>query len=72
MPTTLKANLIFTNLGWPKLGNGQGHTALIVVRDVNGGHMAKESSLSIDTNIKEGAWGIEKSNWGVEKFEGKI
>ena len=51
---------------------GHGHTAPIVVRDVNDVHMAKGSSLSENTKMKEGARGIEKSNWGIEKFDGKI
>ena len=48
------------------------HEAPIVVRDVNDVHMAKGSSLSENTKMKEGARGIEKSNWGIEKFDGKI
>lgn len=72
VPTTLNANPVFTNWGWPKPGNRHGHTAPIVVRDVNDVHMAKGSSLSENTKMKEGARGIEKSNWGIEKFDGKI
>jgi len=51
VPTTLSANPVCTNRGWPKPGNGHGHTASIVVRDVNGVHMAKGSNLF--TNTKE-------------------
>lgn len=55
VPTTRNANSIDTNWGWPKPGNGHGHTALIVVRDANDVHMAKESSLFTNTKRKDGA-----------------
>lgn len=55
VPTTLNANLVFTNRGWPKPGYGHGHTAPIVVRDANDVHMAKGSSLFTNTKRKDGA-----------------
>ena len=66
VPTTLNADPVFTNRGWPKPGNGHGHTALIVVRDVNDVHMAKEGSLFTNTKRKDGARGIEKSNRSIK------
>ena len=66
VPTTRNANSIDTNWGWPKPGNGHGHTALIVVWHVNDLHMAKESSLFTNTKRKDGARGIEKSNRSIK------